>query len=71
MSEKTIRGREDGPLMVEGRVRYVDSEGKEQATQGSKVSLCRCGGSANKPLCDGTHRKNNFRAPAVEITWVE
>ena len=25
-----------------------------------KVALCRCGGSANKPLCDGTHRKNGF-----------
>jgi CDGSH-type Zn-finger protein len=57
--------------MLEGRVHCVDSEGNEQSTKGTKVSLCRCGGSAKKPLCDGTHRKNDFKAPYVEITWFD
>jgi CDGSH-type Zn-finger protein len=26
----------------------------------SGVALCRCGGSANKPFCDGTHGRNGF-----------
>jgi CDGSH-type Zn-finger protein len=27
------------------------------------VTLCRCGGSKNKPLCDGTHKEIGFRTP--------
>ncbi|MFQ5576587.1 MAG: hypothetical protein ACE5IR_28235 [bacterium] len=29
--------------------------------------MCRRGGPANKPFCDGTHRKNNFEAAQVEL----
>ncbi|MCL5258756.1 MAG: CDGSH iron-sulfur domain-containing protein [Firmicutes bacterium] len=37
---------------------------------GENVALCRCGGSATKPFCDGSHRSNGFhateRAPVAE-----
>ena len=31
-----------------------------------EVFLCRCGGSDNKPFCDGTHKRIEFEAPGVE-----
>lgn len=71
MSEVKIRGREDAPYMLTGQARYVDADGREQVTKGKGISLCRCGGSARKPFCDGTHRKIEFKARAVEVTVVE
>jgi uncharacterized Fe-S cluster protein YjdI len=50
----------DGPLLVSGGVRIVDADG-EVIYEGEKAALCRCGGSANKPFCDGTHKENGFR----------
>jgi uncharacterized Fe-S cluster protein YjdI len=51
----------NGPLLVSGHVRIVDARGAV-LFEGDKVALCRCGGSSNKPFCDGTHKKNGFRA---------
>ena len=67
----TIRGRENGPYMIAGEAEYVSIDGEVQVTQGKVVSLCRCGGSCNKPLCDGSHRRIGFQAPLVELTLTE
>ena len=56
-----IRASADGPLLVSGGVRVVDGDGGI-LFEGEKAALCRCGGSANKPFCDGTHKKIGFRA---------
>jgi CDGSH-type Zn-finger protein len=68
MTNLTIKGRENGPLLIFGSASYTDSEGNQQTTGGSTIALCRCGASANKPFCDGTHRKINFEAPAIELS---
>lgn len=58
--EATIEPRPNGPLFVRGRVRVVDPDGT-LLREDTRVALCRCGGSQNKPFCDGTHRRIGFR----------
>jgi uncharacterized Fe-S cluster protein YjdI len=48
-----------GPLLVSGGVRVVGADGTV-LYEGEKAALCRCGGSANKPFCDGTHKTIDF-----------
>lgn len=45
----------DGPLIVRGDFVVNDIDGAVLA-QGRAVALCRCGRSALKPLCDGSHK---------------
>jgi len=52
----TIRIRENGPLVVTGPLTLTDHDGTAIACEGENVALCRCGLSAKKPFCDGTHR---------------
>ena len=49
----------NGPLLVTGEVTIKKSDGTEEKKSGS-FALCRCGGSQNKPYCDGGHKKNGF-----------
>jgi CDGSH-type Zn-finger protein len=49
----------DGPLLLKGRIRYTPAAGAA-AVEHAEVALCRCGGSASKPFCDGSHRRNGF-----------
>lgn len=57
MTKITVRP--NGPLIVDGEFTLVDEDGNE--VEPSKRALCRCGGSVNKPYCDGTHSKIGFR----------
>ena len=64
MADVTITVRENGSYKVEGPVRLLDADGNEfEQPQGKAVALCRCGHSASKPFCDGTHRKAGFQGP--------
>ena len=46
----------DGPLWVSGGIPVERSDGLPLETR-NRVTLCRCGASAIKPLCDGTHKE--------------
>jgi len=62
MASTKITVLNDGPLRIEGDFEIVDPEGKAFGLGGrTALSLCRCGHSANKPFCDGTHKKIGFR----------
>jgi len=56
-----IEERENGPLMARGITRMTGPDGAEIEVK-PVMALCRCGGSANKPFCDGTHNKNGFES---------
>ena len=59
-NQTTIKPTPNGPYLVtNGRNLKGMMDGKEYATDGT-VALCRCGGSKNKPFCDGTHKRNGF-----------
>jgi len=61
MADVTITPTDNGPYGVVGAVRFVDADGNAWETK-ETVWLCRCGHSARKPFCDGSHKKNNFSA---------
>lgn len=48
-----------GPLYLRGRIR-IESEAGEEVLTDVRVALCRCGGSRNKPFCDGSHFQRGF-----------
>lgn len=57
----TIRLRENGPIVIEGdEATVIDWNGVQYEIARRPIALCRCGGSAKKPFCDGTHKSNGF-----------
>ena len=62
MSEVRIRMRPNGPFVVEGPFTLLDSEGNTFVLSPDKpaIALCRCGQSARRPFCDGSHKTCDF-----------
>jgi CDGSH-type Zn-finger protein/uncharacterized Fe-S cluster protein YjdI len=54
----------DGSIKVEGDLRLASADG-ETDYEGNRAFLCRCGGSHNKPFCDGTHKTIGFEAAGL------
>jgi CDGSH-type Zn-finger protein len=59
----TVKVLTDGPLIVTGEVKVEDAQGAPIAAKpGDSIALCRCGASANKPFCDGGHKRIGFKS---------
>src|SRR5215470_14001272 len=61
----------NGPYVVSGdmsQVEITDINGNKYDITGKPaVALCRCGGSVNKPFCDGTHSKIGFQGAEAAV----
>ncbi len=59
-SPTQVQPRPNGPLFVRGAVEMIDAEGNV-TRRATRVALCRCGQSGNKPYCDLSHRDVGFK----------
>jgi CDGSH-type Zn-finger protein len=75
MAKIKITVRPNGPYLVEdpeGLIELVDKSGApyplpERPAGKTGIALCRCGGSVNKPFCDGTHSRIGFQAAEAAV----
>ncbi len=58
-SVNRVRVDPDGPLYLRGDIRVEREDGVE-ILHDTRVALCRCGRSARKPFCDGSHTAAGF-----------
>lgn len=57
---QTVSAIADGPLWITGGMPITLPDGTALEAR-NRITLCRCGASKTKPLCDGTHREVEFR----------
>jgi CDGSH-type Zn-finger protein len=58
-----ITVRDSGPYLIRSEeITILDADGNALSWEGATLALCRCGGSSNKPFCDGTHREIGFES---------
>lgn len=60
----TITARRNGPLYVRGAIQLHGTDGTV-LIEDTRMALCRCGASGNKPFCDNSHRRVGFKDPEV------
>ena len=64
LEEETIKAQleimPNGPLLVYGTIEVKDKDGNK-TLKNKTTAFCRCGHSGNKPFCDGSHVKNEFK----------
>ena len=58
--QSKVEVRENGPLLVYGTLHVTDKDGNEEI-KNKTTAFCRCGASENKPYCDGSHIKAEFK----------
>lgn len=63
-SRNRIRLNADGPVYFFGDIEVQDHNGNV-VLEDTRFALCRCGGSGNKPACDNTHKKLDWKADAT------
>ncbi len=61
----TVTPQPDGPLLIVGNLEICAGTGKT-LNRTTKTALCRCGHSANKPYCDGSHARVGFKTSSDE-----
>ncbi|MGB1003982.1 MAG: (4Fe-4S)-binding protein [Salibacteraceae bacterium] len=50
----------NGPMLIKGDIELTGMDGSVENRSGM-TAICRCGASANKPFCDGSHAKVGFK----------
>jgi uncharacterized Fe-S cluster protein YjdI/CDGSH-type Zn-finger protein len=56
-----IMPQRDGPLYVRGLLEILDRNGR-LVRRDTRMALCRCGQSSNKPFCDDSHYDTGFKS---------
>ncbi len=62
MSDVTVTAKNSGPYLVAGPMKLLDADGNAYAVDRDVIASCRCGHSATKPFCDGSHEAQGFIA---------
>lgn len=61
MGDVNVTVSRNGPYLIQGPFTLQDAQGSAWTLpEGKVIALCRCGQSATKPFCDGTHNKVGF-----------